>query len=104
MTPLPANTIRLPPRLCPTCGSLLDAATPAASSRGAATRTAPAAGDITLCLRCGEILQFTSATVFSKPSGPELADILAKEPALGLYVMRLRAESWPPGHNAGGHA
>ena len=52
---------------CPTCGCVLDAASAADLSP-----TMPEAGDISICIQCGEILQFDKHMKLNKISEAEL--------------------------------
>lgn len=50
---------QLPWATCPVCGYRADCASPADPALGEEVQ--PAAGDITLCLKCGELLQYTAS-------------------------------------------
>lgn len=55
----------LPESLCPTCGYQMDSATvvgPAEPHRH------PASGDVSLCLRCGEVLEFDAQGKLQVPT------------------------------------
>jgi len=45
---------RLPESECPSCGYRVDAAS------GISTDEAPKPGDVTLCMKCGQVMQFTA--------------------------------------------
>jgi hypothetical protein len=48
------KSYEVPPARCPSCGYLADAATPV---RGM-SEAVPKPGDITMCIRCGNVLKF----------------------------------------------
>lgn len=51
------STRGLPPCKCPTCGYKMDAATPAYFN----AKVSPRPGDLSLCMKCGEMLVFTES-------------------------------------------
>lgn len=53
------TTTQLPPCKCPTCDTILDAAT---STDG--YDTTPKAGDVTVCIYCNDVLEFTDDMEF----------------------------------------
>lgn len=50
------TTTRMQPQLCPACGYMLDAATLVSSKL--TDKTAPVAGDVTICMGCARALLF----------------------------------------------
>lgn len=67
--------MRISPRLCPSCGALLDAASRVYGEKGA-----PQAGDISVCLECARPLQFTEDLQLRIISRDELRRLRAKSP------------------------
>jgi hypothetical protein len=69
-------TVRLPPCLCPVCESKLDAA---AATNG--DGSPPKSGDVTVCIYCTALLEFTDdlkvKQVDIKSVEPELRDVIA---------------------------
>lgn len=66
--PVPGAVVPMPPRTCDGCGELLNAARPA----GADPRP-PAAGDVTVCLRCGDAYVIRVDLTLRRLSARELA-------------------------------
>ncbi|HTH42901.1 MAG TPA: hypothetical protein VL498_07035 [Terracidiphilus sp.] len=70
---------------CPQCRHELDAATKVTGNAGG-----PDPGDLTVCLNCGTILQFTPALALERASRETLSDFLQKEP--NNFIMLMRAK------------
>ena len=70
---------------CPSCRYELDAATKVSGDHGG-----PDPGDLTVCLNCGTILQFTPILGLEKASRAVLSDFLDKEP--NNFIMLMRAK------------
>jgi len=74
------TSTRLPSSACPVCGTLLDAAT-------GKTGTRPKPGDLTLCIKCGEILIFED-DMFLKVAPAQVLESLSREKY--EYVRRIQ--------------
>lgn len=60
---------RMPPRMCPHCGEVLDAAAPLD------TDARPEPGDLSLCARCGGLVEFGSQLELLIPSDATIAEL-----------------------------
>ena len=63
---------------CPRCNTRLDGATPAHSDE----QILPKAGDISMCLSCGVVLQFNEALELSPLKPEAIAELQATQPEL----------------------
>lgn len=77
-----------PPGPCPTCHQELNAATPPYGEP-----RAPAAGDVGVCIYCGEVHSFRLETgaLVRVPATPELLEELARDPAAARQVSIVQA-------------
>lgn len=86
MSDVPMQTWRVEPVHCSTCGDRLDAAS-GEPGKG------PEPGDASLCLNCGDLIVFETATLARPPTDDERADIEADprvQRAASLIKMRGR--------------
>jgi rubredoxin len=80
-----ANGTRLKSTSCPTCGYEMDAATPTPSSGN----VRPRSGDISLCAKCGEVLQFDANIIPRVPTLSEMVTWPEDVNAEVLHVQRV---------------
>jgi hypothetical protein len=89
-----------PPRLCPTCGAVLDRATSATGEQAT-----PSAGDITLCLYCGHLLEFGPDLKLREPSAEHLRECRREDPVIFDKLLRaqarIKADRVAPPHKGG---
>jgi hypothetical protein len=78
----PTRTTRLKPDYCPACFHRLDSAT------GAFEDVAPQAGDFTVCIQCGTILEF-SETLQLKRLSKHAKQRIAETPKLATELARV---------------
>lgn len=81
------DVTRTPPRLCPSCGYVLDAAAPAPG----AAEEAPQPGDWTLCSQCTEPLRLGADLAAEKPGFGAYAALKISDPELHGELERGRA-------------
>lgn len=79
-----ALTVHTPISQCPKCGCRLDAATHPTED------VASTPGDISVCLRCQEILRFDDSLVLRQPSRTELDEIIREQPEIRSLVFRMQ--------------
>jgi hypothetical protein len=80
-----SRTTRLPPRLCPECGTLLDAASaPKSDAR-------PSPGDWTVCIHCAAALVFDTELKVQAPGFGALEALALTEPETAAQLRRHQA-------------
>ena len=76
---------KLPPQQCPWCEARLDAATnPFGSER-------PAKGHVSLCIRCGQIVEFDKKLRLIKPDFVKLEQAKREDKVFGKHIADMQA-------------
>lgn len=80
---------RIPVSLCPECGYKMDG-----TAAAAAEHLMPQAGDVSVCLNCGQLLLFEEAMTMRKPTREEVAELIRHRENWGtiervqLYIVK----------------
>ncbi|HET8688702.1 MAG TPA: hypothetical protein VFM18_18965 [Methanosarcina sp.] len=87
------TTSHLPESICPTCKYIMDAAT------SVGEKATPSPGDISLCMGCGELLEFNDDLILVKASESVLQD-MPIEQRIGIaqlqgYIRQIREHVKP---------
>jgi len=77
------NNVKIPKSTCPKCGYLLDTSTSVFDDC-----TVPKAGDVSLCLACGEISVFNKDLTLRVPTKTESEHILHNPQVLEAQLVR----------------
>ena len=78
------RTTKIPATICPSCGWKNDAATHPTED------VAPTPGDLSVCLRCQEIMRFDDGLQLVKPTGQELNDMYRQQPGLRAELFKMQ--------------
>lgn len=78
------KTIRLSQNPCPWCGYEIDSHTDAVGI------ASPSPGDVSVCLSCGGLLQFSKKLALQKLEGNELAQVMLVDPK--AYASLVKAQ------------
>ncbi len=80
----PSKTIRVPKSNCPNCGHSLD------SCSDVSGIASPSPGDVSVCIRCGEFLEFDDRMLMKSLPASKLLQLQLADPVAFGYLVDIR--------------